>query len=110
MKTNMTVFTNVITFLMLDFIKPAVCQEFFKGLKGKVFVKCIQIKKPFITGSIQLFRKIHKQPSCMWMLFHERLCANAGPAQLQSQIICILPTAQGVMSVKLNPSVQGFYE
>lgn len=30
--------------------------------------------------------------------------------QLQSQIISILPTAQEVMSVKLNSSIQGFYE
>lgn len=28
--------------------------------------------------------------------------------QLQSQIISILPTAQGVMSVKLNSSIQAF--
>lgn len=30
--------------------------------------------------------------------------------QLQSQIISISPTAQGVMSVELNSSIQGFYD
>lgn len=59
-----------------------------------------------------LWKGIHSQPSCMWKLhvkgFVQMQSLSFVTVQLQSQIISILPTAQGVMSVKLNSSIQGF--